>query len=323
MNLREVAAQLQRFDEDYIPFPPFVAALDAIESHLTLFRESGLVQNLLVLGESGTGKSSLCRWLTNKYPKVIATDRDILPVLFVSIPPGGTVPNLAESILAALGDPDPSQGKNSVKTARIVKLCAQCKVELLLLDEAQHLHDRGQAGTHYYVADWLKSLLDALQIPAVFLGLPRLETLLQVNEQLRRRFTQRLHLSLGQGEAADIHHESLQLFVSLGACLSIPLTPAPFSWDELGMRIFFASDGRVAYVKKLLAGAYRQALENQLPVIDPPLLAQIFRRDVWVQGVGALNPFEQDFEFRRLDRGFEPFERGTHYTSGKRGREAP
>ena len=40
-------------------------------------------------------------------------------------------------------------------------------------------------------ADWLKHLIDEVGVPTVLLGLPRLESLLQINEQLRRRFSRR------------------------------------------------------------------------------------------------------------------------------------
>jgi hypothetical protein len=186
-----------------------------------------------------------------------------------------------------------------------------------LVDEAQHLHDRGQAATHYLVGDWLKRLIDDLEIPTVFLGLPRLQQLLQVNEQLRRRFSKRIMLALGQSPNAPVQTECLQLFVSLGACLPIPLYFGNFGASELGQRLYFASDGRVAYIKKLLHCAFSQALVAESKQITPGDLEQAFIRDIWWEGVGRLNPFHIDFEFRRLDRAGEPFEQG-EFRSRKR-----
>ena len=42
----------------------------------------------------------------------------------------------------------------------------------------------------------------------------------------------------------------------------------------------------------------------------PALLERAFTEVVWMVGIGALNPFHPDFEFRHLDRGGEPFECG-------------
>jgi hypothetical protein len=312
MDFQGLCDALSRFDEEYIPFPPFVAAGRAIETNLALFRETGIAQNLLVLGESGTGKSSLCRWLGQKYPRFALFDRDVLPLLIVFVPPAATISGMVEAMLHALGDPLPASGTVSAKTARVITLCRACRVEMILFDEAQHIHDRGQSTTHYMVGDWLKSLIDHVGVPTVFLGLPRLEQLLQVNEQLRRRFSRRIRLALGQSETDTIHSECLQLFISLGTCLPIPLSCGDSGWGELGMRLYYASDGRVAYIKKLLASALRRALETEAKEIGPSLLEHAFTDELWWEGVGRLNPFNPAFEFRRLDRGNEPFERGAY-----------
>lgn len=319
MNPCEIYIALQRFDEEYIPFPPFVTAAQSIEANLAIYRETGLAQHLLVLGESGTGKSSLCRWIGQKYPRFEIPDRDILPALIVAIPPAATIASVAESMLARLGDPSPTMGSTSAKTARVILLCKACRVEIVLFDEAQHVHDRGKAATHYMVGDWIKNLIDEMGVPTVFLGLPRLEHLLQVNEQLRRRFSRRLRLALGQSEIESIHNECLQLFISLGACIPLPLSPGQYGWEELGMRLYYASDGRVAYIKKLLSCALRYAMEMQISEIRPEVLEHVFTSEVWWEGIGRLNPFNHEFIFRRLDRGNEPFERGSYALRKGRG----
>lgn len=318
MSDRSVFDALRRFDEEYIPFPPFIAAAQAIETNLALYRETGIAQHLLILGESGTGKSSLCRWLSQKYKRYSLKDRDVLPLLTLSIPAAATIASVVEQLLSRLGDPAPTSGTASAKTARFITLCRACRVEMILFDEAQHIHDRGQSTTHYMVGDWLKSLIDQAAIPTGFLGLPRLESLLQVNEQLRRRFSRRIRLALGQSDAESIHNECLQLFISLGACLPVPLACGELDWDDLGLRIYYASDGRVSYIKRLLAAALREVLQNDIGEISPVTLEKAFINEIWWEGIGALNPFNSRFEFRRLDRGGEPFERGSLSSVGKR-----
>lgn len=320
MNFKEIFDALQRFDEEYIPFPPFVVAVDAVKTNLVLFRETGIAQHLLVLGESGAGKSSLCRWIELQYPKFALPDRDVTPVLIVSVPSAATIASVATALLEKLGDPAATTGTVSAKTSRVIRLCRACRVEMILFDEAQHIHDRGRATTHYMVGDWIKSLIDQTGVPTVFLGLPRLEQILQINEQLRRRFSRRIRLALGQSDKSSIHAECLQLFRSLGSCLPLPLMCGQFGWDELGMRLYYASDGRVAYIKKVLASALRLALETGMAEIGPMLLEQAFTEEIWWEGVGKLNPFNPSFEFRRLDRGNEPFESG-NFSSARKGRK--
>jgi hypothetical protein len=308
--LIEAFEALHRFNGEYLQFPPFVAAFDQIDGLLQLFRGTGVAQCLLVLGEAGTGKTTLCKTLLEKYPKIILPERDVIPVLSVPIPPAATIASVAESMLFRLGDPAPGIGTTSNKTARAIRLARACGVELLLFDEANHIQDRGQSPTQYLVGDWVKGVVDELGVPTVLLGLPRVADLLRVNEQLRRRFTRRLHMELGQDPDTPIATQCLQLFTSLTPSLPVPFSKGTMSWEELGQRLHFATDGRVSYLKVLLAGAIRAVFNNAIDELTIADLENAFTEEIWPQGVGALNPFHQSFEFRRLDRQAEPFERG-------------
>lgn len=308
MEITEVAQRLQDFEEQYLPFPTFVAAKNEIERHLQMFREAGLARNMLILGEAGTGKSSLCRWMMTQYPRQRLLERDQIEILHMVVPPAATMMGVADALLSSLGDPHPGRGSITLKTSRIVTLCRNCKVELLLVDEAQHLQDRGNVRTHYLVGDWFKHLIDRLAVPTVMLGLPQLQKLLETNEQLRRRFSRRIWLGLGQSDNVSIETECYDLFLALSTLLPFSVVPGSYEAQDMGSRLYYACDGRVAYIKKLLFAALRAALEGDHEVIDEGLLQRAFIEEVWSEGIGKLNPFHPDFEHRRLDRRGEPFQ---------------
>ena len=318
MAASDLYAQLKEFDEQYILFPAFVAAKDAIESNLRLFRESGVAKHMLVSGEAGTGKTSLCKWLSEEHPLRELPERNLVELLIAPVPPSATVSSITDAMLKALGDPYPGRGTNAAIARRVVTLCRGCGVEMLLFDEAQHLHDRGGSITHYMVADWVKSLIDELGVPTVLLGLPRVENLLQTNDQLRRRFSTRRCLALGQSDTLSIEDECLELFNSLASPIKLPVSTHPYSPQEMGSRLYYGSDGRVAHIKKLLFAALRQALELDIDKIDAQMLQTAFVEEIWWEGVGKLNPFHPEFEFRRLDRGGEPFQFGEPARTRKR-----
>lgn len=301
---------VKQLQDAYLMFPAFQKAFDQVEANLKLYRATGIAQSLLVLGESGTGKSSLSKLFTERYPMQTLPERDVIPVLFVSIPPAATIAGTVEAVLAKLGDPEPERGTVSVKTARAVKIARGCSVEMMLFDEAQHIQDRGRAHSQYFVGDGLKSFMDALGLPVTLLGLPRMQSLLQVNEQLRRRFAQRLSLSVQPAGADSTEDNSLELFASLANALPLPLDPRPFGWRELGMRLQFATDGRIAYVKQLLVSAYEHAVNQESTSITPHTLGLAFTASIWPAGIGQLNPFHAEFIFRPLDRLGEPFQMG-------------
>jgi GTPase SAR1 family protein len=318
MNLFDVLARL---DGAYLAFHPFAKAMSEIDGLLELYRQTGKARNLVVQGESGTGKTTLCKTLVHKYPRKSMSDRDLIPVLHIEVPSDATIGATLETILEILGDPDPFTGTNHKKESRVLKLAKGRGVELLLIDEGQQIHDRGKDATRYKVGDFLKMLVDHMSIPTVLLGLPRTDLLLRVNDQLRRRFTRRVAMSIGQNTSVSPHAECLQLFTSLSSVLPAPLGLDGYDMEEMGRRFYTATDGRIGYVKLLLESAVKLAFEQELKEITPAVLHAAFTNGIWDAGIGALNPFDERFEFRSLDRVGEPFER-VFATASRRGRQA-
>lgn len=306
---------IKQLQSSYLMFPAFQASFERMDANLRLYRQTGISQNLLVLGESGTGKTTLARMFTEANPKQQLPDRDVIPVLYVSVPAAATIAGTVEAILAQLGDLEPERGTISTKTARAVKLAKGCAVEMLVFDEAQHIQDRGRSQSQYFVGDWLKSFSDALSLPVTLLGLPRTQGLLQVNEQLRRRFSRRLSLSIETDKKEPGENSSIGLFQSLAQALPLPVNPNPHGWKELGLRLHYATQGRIAYVKQLLVHAYSCAIENGRDCITTEELASAFTTSIWPAGIGPLNPFDPNFPWRVLDRSGEPFQLGDVITA--------
>ncbi|MEZ7811664.1 TniB family NTP-binding protein [Alcaligenes phenolicus] len=306
MDKTQFYAALQAFDNEYVNFSAFGNIISEMEKILDLSRSTGMVRNLLVTGESGCGKTSLARAFQMRYPKAYLAEQTITPVLLVEIPSLGTVGAVAQAILRALGDPYPEKGRVADQTARIEVLIRNCKTEMLILDEAQHIYDRGQRKTQYATADWLKTLINGIEIPVILFGIPRLEHLLEVNVQLRRRFAAPMGLSIGNPGDIGFLNANFDVINALAPALPIPLSLRKITPEDLTQRIYFATDGRVGYLKRLLSIALQAAWENDDNEITLDTLEDAFTQ-IWRNGVGALNPFSRDFVYRRLDRSGEPF----------------
>ena len=297
---------LIRFKRETVMFPQFQSAYASVRDALALFRASGLIQSHLLLGASGCGKSTLCKMILAENPSFEEPERTVVPVLYVRVPALATVYSLAETLLVALGDPAPYSGNATAKTHRLITLILACGVQMIILDEMQHIHDRGQSPTVYRVADWIKSLADAVGIPFVIAGLPRTTALIETNEQLRRRFSATLPLDrmgfTGDRQIAD--------FASTVASLvkAMPVKSA-FSIDDMEAieRIHYASDGRIGYLVSLLLRSLTIAYAIDQHVVDLAILEQAFEAEIWRDGVNAPNPFSKNFCNRRLDRIGEPF----------------
>lgn len=306
MDREQFYNTLVAFDSEYVNFSAFGRIIGEMEKAIGLYRHTGMVRNFLITGESGCGKTSLARSFLSRYPRQHLLEQTITPVLLVEVPSLGTIGALARAILQALGDPYPEKGRVVDQTARIELLLKNCKTELLILDEGQHIYDRGQRKTQYATADWLKTLLDAIEIPVVLFGIPRLENLLQVNVQLRRRFAAPIDLSLGNPDSPEFLSANFDVINTLAPALPLPLSLGRIDAQELTRRIYYATDGRVGYLKRLLTNALETAWESDEKEIDLGTLETAFAT-IWRAGVGRLNPFNREFVYRRLDRAGELF----------------
>lgn len=266
MNKAQLHQAIYDLETQYVNFDGFRTVNEKMNDVLSLYRATGYVKNLCIVGESGTGKTSLAELMKQNNPDVELPELSVRTILYVEVPSVGTVSALAYQILVALGDPYPSKGMIAERTHRIQVLLKACKTEMILLDEAQHIYDRGQRKSHYATSDWLKGLLDASGIPLILLGISRLEMLLNVNEQLRRRFESPINLT--NREYSESESEAYEIVKLLAPSMIIPLSADELRGNDAAARFYFATDGRVAYIKKLLVAAMEIAFDLGESVVN-------------------------------------------------------
>lgn len=141
-----------------------------------------------VLGPSRVGKTMLIQALARLYPEQTVDGVRQVPVLVVPVPTPATPKQLPRSVLTALGAPLPSSVASTAlmfeRMARQLKLAG---TRVILFEEASHIVDVGTKLPPRAAGDWFKQLMDQLNVSIVLFGVPRLEKLLESNEQLRYR----------------------------------------------------------------------------------------------------------------------------------------
>lgn len=268
--------------------------------------DARIAGGLLLVGQSGAGKTTLIEHYRDKFPNELRPEQTIVPVLIVQTPAMPTVKNLAEAILHALCDPDVNKGSTEEKTRRIFKLLQACRVELLIIDEFQHFSDTRRRSVANQVADWLKSVLNVAQIPVVVVGLPRAENVIHLNEQLARRFSSGFELRPFSFHTGEGQLEFRGLLKTIHS--HIPVQCVEFHEANLALRFFVATNGLIDYIAKIIDEAVQIAGRRGIPYIDWSILAQAFEESVWRNVPKNLNPFNPDAELRQLNKVGEPFE---------------
>ena len=259
---------------------------------------------LLIVGQSGAGKSTVLDYYLQRFPSRREPRRMVIPVLKVLTPEAPTVKAMSEAVLVALGDTAATRGSAAVKTNRIALFLRECRVELILFDEFHHFCD-SRAPERRRVTDWLKNLLNECGKPVVLLGLPRAISALYSNEQLRRRFASPFYykeFGFRTEEEQTLFRGLLKHFQEMSKLTwSLDL-----SHPDVAMRFHFATNGLIDYVVKIVDDVMARQDHNAEPV-GYVHLQNAFKAQIWADVPLALNPFNPEVRPRRLDKANEPF----------------
>ena len=128
----------------WISYPRAEAALEKLET-LMSFPERARMPNLLIVGDSGMGKTMIIEKFTRDHASCFdeTSGRLHMPVVAVQMVSGPDESRFYRRILAAIGAPEPPRATLSVLESLALRLLAELRPEMLVIDEIHSL----QAGT--------------------------------------------------------------------------------------------------------------------------------------------------------------------------------
>lgn len=300
-------AQVGNIEQRRLLFPAFEDAYRRITRIHRMALAGNRPRHLMILGPSGAGKSSVLEEYSRYFPITEESEFRRIPVLRVEIKSSPTVRSVAEDILKAMGVPMAYRGTVNEKTDRVISSLQKLRVELLMLDEVQHLlgATKRSFGSNNET-EWLKTLLNLIEIPVVLAGLPYGQALLHTNEQLRRRLDGICKLEPFTVEDEDAAAD----FAGVVSWFDAEIHdghPIGLHEGDMLYRLYYATNGLIGYLSKLLIGAMEIRLEHGQKRVENWMLEQSFSQNLWTEGVGALNPFHKKFVRRQLNKTNELF----------------
>lgn len=187
-------ALLRNINNIFIEHPDAKSALSTItgviDRHQRCRRQGISVpaENLCLTAEASSGKTTLCNYILAKYPtkRMVYEDRefDRIPTFYVILREK-TIKSLASAMLVQLKAENPYKGTKDELTHRLEVLLKNTETNLIILDEFHNLiNDRNKRD----VLDWLKSLINRLNIPVLVVGTPGVESLIEASAEMSRRF---------------------------------------------------------------------------------------------------------------------------------------
>ncbi len=238
-----------------------------------------------VSGASGTGKSNIYELYSKKYPIVNDINGTIKPVLYSRIPCPAYIGGLPPQLLYNLGDPFYNKKiTTTLQTKRLYILLKACKVEIIFLDEVQHLVDRNSHKLLRDSSDWFKELIDETGIPIIFLGIPDSDKIFIENDQLSKRV--RIAETTKEFDNDDTFRKFLYLYD-----MALPLEePSSLADNDMCCRIYNSTKGNVKNIHDLIVESVSIAIANNATRITMPMFAMAHNKILYNQSVK--NPFK-------------------------------
>jgi len=293
-----------KLSKDPIAHPAFMRAESQIALLHLNWREIRDVSAMLLMGQSGVGKTYLLEHYAKRIAPIQRADRMTRPVLYIRVPSRPSGLDLAERMLAALGFPI-IKNKERRQTDALVAKLDKFEVELIFIDELQHaLEDREWDIKTF--GNWMKDFCDNSGRPVVCATQPSGARIILENVQLRRRFERFCTLEPFEMEPTERWDEYLNVLYTIHT--RMPLPAPDFSEPELAMRFYFASGSCIDFIIKI-ANASLAIAARQGSSIDLEVLAEACEEVIWKKKVPkSLNPFLCDIsELRHLRAPGEPY----------------
>ena len=253
---QEQIDQLIKLENLRLDFEHVQEAVIALEDCFAIGLRSKTGRCFSLPGETGVGKSSI----VHKFIRNMEKKYGGSPILYVEVPEDSSVKYLAASILSALGDPLAHRGTRGQMEGRITKLVQHMGIKMIVLDEFQHLMCSENRKVLNFTANWLKSLVNVLGIPFVFVGMPEQDNIFAINRQLKRRTKYRFQIRPFSWDSEEACQEVMMIMAVLDRALPFKKRSA-LTRKGVDRFIIQASGGSIGYIMRLIVRATEIALK--------------------------------------------------------------
>jgi hypothetical protein len=262
---------------------------------------------MLLLGESGTGKTTLIQELSRRLEAIYGRcdpELTVVPALAFEVPSTCTPNEVCITLLKKLGDPNPEERNRKTLLKATAQLINSCEVRVVLLDNMQDIPSKRGARGVEQVAVRLRDLIDHTHCLWIFLGTKRATEVVDNESQLVKRIPYRARMHYFTiGKKSDARRFRL-LLNRLDEWLPLAESNAELL-QKLSGKIFIASGGVLDRLVKLLDRCWVCAFQAGREHLLQQDLLNAHRQ---LHGPDIPNPFADDFKIRYLNEENEPFE---------------
>jgi len=237
---------------------------------------SELVENVIIQGDVGVGKSVLCRKYANKYPSHILEDTVIMPVIYLQLPQSATDTDIVNGLLEVLCNKLNFIGSGKKNLSRLIMQLNAAHTRFIIIDEAQNIDHTHRGNDVSQVIKSLSYIQDKTRIPFAFSCTHDFFSMLERLKQVGIKKVKKIEvdkLILDSNVTGSEKNAALAFIRRTRNTVNFPsfkfytkhwgdvlnecwqYFPRDSSFKDLPMlneRIFIATQGRLGFVTKLL-----------------------------------------------------------------------
>ena len=305
----------------FVAHPKAAALLNAIIQRRQIHAGTNVGRGVLITAPPDGGKSRFIEYLATLIPDLtIRTpelpeanepfeERTVKEFVHQTVPSPCSLLTCANGLLQSLGHPSWESGsktKDQVPLAKTQLKIAGTKV--LAVDNVQDIPEqKGPLGTSR-VGNFYRDIIEDNRVIVLFFGTDEAEIVITANKQLRKRVPGKLQL--GGYDISTVEGMALVLRVLDMIDDAYPLAEkSGLGVGRLGKALACASDGKI--------GAIVDILNSSLPFALAVGREHFTMKDLehgytahYLDYAAEVNPFADDFQYRRLTRSGEP-----HFTA--------
>lgn len=257
-------------------------------------------KSLMLIGDTGMGKTTLLKEYLAKNLASLVDNCIVRPVVYVSIPVNTTIRGAATELLRVMEVPGYDKGTLVDRTHLIETQLGVQKVEVVLVDETQHVVEASGSKSLPKVGDFFKDLSKKARVPFVLTGMPATKEVVSQNDQLKRMCRLK---NIGPFTAAsDDEFMSFRRFLA-EVDRQLPFNELARLGDpDMSRLIFAATQGKICHVMTLVREAAMLAIEDGSGMVRMDDLRQAFNSQLDSVVPIDNNPFDPKYMDGELEK---------------------
>jgi len=252
--------------QTWIPYEQAHKLLEELD-FLFNYPQKDRMPNLLIVGSTNNGKSTILKKFMKKYPDYVTAENTKQPIVYIQAPTSGGSDALYEKILDAVNSPYSTHHTASRKEKQAGETLKTLQTKMLIIDEFQDIFHGGPAREKKFLAT-VKHLSNQLQIPIVAAGVETVQQIISKDPQMANRFEP---IFLSKWQFGD---DYMRLLMSIETTLPLK-EPSLLHTKKIAALLYGMSEGILGELMTVIERAGVLAIKKGKEKIDEEILKSI------------------------------------------------